>query len=82
MHVVGNGTNLKILLSLQKLKTNSMPLNRSLTINKQRGCVKSHFLCYKAPLEARMASSQSDFFDFLGLFTQPQHCRTISKGVS
>ena len=36
-----------------------------------RGCAKSHFLYYKSPPEARMASIQSDFFDFLGLFTQP-----------
>ena len=35
------------------------------------GCVKSHFLCYKSPPGARMASLQNDFFDFLGLFTQP-----------
>ena len=36
------------------------------------GCVKSHSPYYKSPPEARMASSQSDFIDFLGLFTQPQ----------
>ena len=38
----------------------------------RRGCVKSHFLCYKSPPRARMASLQNNFLDFLGLFAQPQ----------
>ena len=43
------------------------------------GCVKSHFLCYKSTLGARMASLQNDFFDFLGLFAQPLACRAPSQ---
>ena len=34
------------------------------------GLCKSHFPYSQSPPEARMASCQSDFFDFLGLFAQ------------
>jgi hypothetical protein len=44
----------------------------SLVLPKIWVCVKSHFFYYQSPPEARMASGQNDFLDFLRIFTQPQ----------
>ena len=44
-----------------------------------RGCVKSYFIYYQSHPEACMASTQSDFFNFVGLIAHPQQQAQIDK---
>ena len=50
-------------------------------VPKYGGCVKSHCSYWQSPPEACMASAQSDFFDFLGLFAQPYSERGKGRAI-